>query len=50
MKEIADVLAAEGQTRAERIAARKIFLKRRSAIWKATTPSGQTTSVNRKRK
>ena len=34
MKELADVLAAEGGSKAERIAARKAFLKSRSAIWK----------------
>ena len=34
MKELADVLAAEGGSRTERIAARKAFRKKRSAIWK----------------
>ena len=34
MKELADVLAAEGGSKAERIAAQKVFLKKRSEIWK----------------
>ena len=34
MKELADVLAAEGGSNAERIAAHKAFLKKRSGIWK----------------
>jgi hypothetical protein len=34
MQELADVLAAQGGTKAERIAARKAFLRRRSEIWK----------------
>ena len=34
MKELADVLAAEGGSKAERIAAQKVFLKKRSGIWK----------------
>jgi hypothetical protein len=34
MKELTDVLAAEGGSKAERIAARKVFLKKRSEIWK----------------
>jgi hypothetical protein len=33
MKELADVLAAEGGSKAERIAARAAFLKKRSEIW-----------------
>jgi hypothetical protein len=33
MKELADVLVAEGGSNSERIAARKAFLKRRSEIW-----------------
>ena len=33
MKELADVLAAKDGPRAERIAAQKAFLKKRSAIW-----------------
>jgi hypothetical protein len=34
MKEIVDVLAAANGSRAERLAARKAFLQRRSEIWK----------------
>ena len=34
MKELVDVLAAEGGSKAERIAAQNSFLKKRSAIWK----------------
>ena len=34
MKELADVLNAESGSKAERIAAQKIFLKKRSQIWK----------------
>ena len=34
MTELADVLAAEGGSKAERVAAQKIFLKKRSEIWK----------------
>jgi hypothetical protein len=35
MQELADVLATEGGAEAERIAARKAFLKKRSEIWTA---------------
>ena len=35
MKELADVLATVGGSKAERSAAQKAFLKKRSAIWKA---------------
>jgi hypothetical protein len=34
MKELAAVLAAEGGSSAERIAAQKVFLKKRGKIWK----------------
>jgi hypothetical protein len=34
MKELAVVLVAAGLSKAERLAAQKIFLKRRSAMWK----------------
>jgi hypothetical protein len=34
MKELADVLGAVGKSKAERIAAQKAFLKKRSEIWK----------------
>lgn len=34
MKELADVLDAEGRSNAERLAAQKLFLKKRNAIWK----------------
>ena len=34
MKELADVLAAESASKAERIAAQKAFLKKRSEMWK----------------
>lgn len=34
MKELADVLAAEGGSRTERASARKAFLKKRRGIWK----------------
>ena len=34
MKELADVLDAEGKSKAERTAAREAFLKRRGEIWK----------------
>src|SRR5262245_55515011 len=34
MKELADVMAAAGGSKAERLAAQKAFLKKRSEIWK----------------
>ena len=34
MKELADVLNAEGRSKSERLAAQKLFLKKRSEIWK----------------
>lgn len=34
MKEIVDVLDSEGRSKAERLAAQKLFLKKRSEIWK----------------
>jgi hypothetical protein len=34
MRELADVLAADGRSKAARIAARRAFLKKRSEIWK----------------
>ena len=51
MKELADVLVAVGGSKAERIAAQKAFLKKRSEIWKEIQegrfPATYTSTNNR---
>ena len=51
MKELADVLAAVSGSKAERLAAQKAFLKRRSEIWKdiqeGRFPATYTSTGNR---